>query len=59
MLNWAAMKGAELGRNYLRLDCEASREKLCRIYEKFGFEREGEILLGERKMIRFELNLCR
>ena len=59
MLNWAAMKGAELGRNYLRLDCEASREKLCRIYEKFGFEREGEILLGERKMVRFELNLCR
>ena len=57
MLNWAVMKGAELGRNYLRLDFEASRENLCRIYESFGFEREGEILLGERKMARFELKI--
>jgi ribosomal protein S18 acetylase RimI-like enzyme len=59
MLDWAVMRGVELGRNYLRLDCEASRENLCRIYESFGFEREGEILLGERKMARFELKICR
>lgn len=57
MLDWAAKRGLTLGRKFLRLDCEALRDNLRQIYEKFGFEREGFIELGERKMVRFELPL--
>jgi GNAT superfamily N-acetyltransferase len=37
MLDWAVNHAASLGRSYLRLDCEADRQALRAIYERFGF----------------------
>lgn len=59
MLEWAAKRAGELGRPYLRLDCEASRRQLCGIYEKFGFRRVGDIDLSGRIMARFQLKIGR
>lgn len=59
MLEWAANRAGELGRPYLRLDCEASRGQLRRIYEKFGFRRVGDIDLSGRIMARFQLEIGR
>jgi hypothetical protein len=50
-------KCGELGRSYLRLDCEASRDQLRRIYENFGFKRVNDIDLDGRIMARFQLEI--
>ena len=57
MLRWAVEKCGELGRPYLRLDCEASRDQLRRIYENFGFKRVDDIDLDGRIMARFQLEI--
>ena len=57
ILKWAVEKCGELGRPYLRLDCEASRDQLRRIYENFGFNRVDDIDLGGRIMARFQLEI--
>jgi len=50
-------KTGELNRSYLRLDCEASRGRLRRIYENFGFTRVDDIDLDGRIMARFQLEI--
>ena len=40
-LDWAAAKGAEAGRPFLRLDCMAENEALCRYYREAGFIERG------------------
>ena len=37
LLLWAIGRTLELGRRYLRLDCEASRSRLREFYERMGF----------------------
>lgn len=56
MLDWAREKAAGLGRGYLRLDCEASRDRLCDIYEGYGFLREGSIEVGAKEMARYQIS---
>lgn len=42
LLSWAVERTAWLGRPYLRLDREASREKLRAVYERFGFQHHSD-----------------
>lgn len=43
MLEWAAAQVLAEGRSYLRLDCLATNEKLCRYYEQAGFTRHSRL----------------
>ncbi len=56
MIEWAKAKAKSEGKKYLRLDC-AKREKLCRLYESYGFEfhsfKEREPYL----VVRYEFDL--
>src|ERR1022692_2953262 len=42
LLSWAVERTRDLGRSYLRLDCEASRLKLRAVYERFGFRHHSD-----------------
>jgi GNAT superfamily N-acetyltransferase len=42
LLSWAVERTRDLGRSYLRLDCEASRAKLRAVYERFGFRHHSD-----------------
>jgi GNAT superfamily N-acetyltransferase len=57
LLEWAAERAHELGRRYLRLDCEASRPRLRAIYERFGFRHHSDRQVGPHYVSRYELLL--
>jgi GNAT superfamily N-acetyltransferase len=38
LMKWAVSRARSLGKNYLRLDTDASRPKLRELYERFGFQ---------------------
>jgi GNAT superfamily N-acetyltransferase len=38
LMQWAVTQAQSMGKNYLRLDTDASRPKLRQLYERFGFE---------------------
>ena len=57
LFHWALWKTSELGRPYLRLDCEASRPKLRAIYERFGFKHHSDRQVGPYFVARYELEL--
>jgi RimJ/RimL family protein N-acetyltransferase len=42
------------GRRFLRLDCEASRPKLCAVYEKRGFVKHSERQVGPYVVARYQ-----
>ena len=54
LLNSAAERTRGLGRQYLRLDCEASRLKLRAVYEKFGFRHHSDRQVGPYFVARYE-----
>ncbi len=54
MLKWAVDRTKALGRQYLRLDCEASRTKLRRFYEQFGFQYHSDRHVGPYHIVRYE-----
>jgi GNAT superfamily N-acetyltransferase len=54
MLEWAANHAASLGRSYLRLDCEADRQALRAIYERFGFRFHSYRDVGPYHLSRYE-----
>jgi GNAT superfamily N-acetyltransferase len=54
LLDWAVEKTCGLGRPYLRLDCEASRQKLRSFYEKFGFRHHSDRQVGPYFVSRYE-----
>lgn len=43
MLQWAGARVVAAGRSYLRLDCVAHNEALCRYYEQAGFAPRGQV----------------
>jgi GNAT superfamily N-acetyltransferase len=57
MLTWAAERGRQLGRSYLRLDCEARRPRLRAVYEAFGFRHHSDRQVGPFFVSRYELPL--
>jgi ribosomal protein S18 acetylase RimI-like enzyme len=54
MLEWAVNHAASLGRSYLRLDCEAERQALRAIYERFGFHFHSYLEVGPYHLSRYE-----
>ncbi len=54
LLQWAVARTAALGRQYLRLDCEAARPKLREVYERFGFRYHSDRQVGPHYVARYE-----
>jgi GNAT superfamily N-acetyltransferase len=57
ILAWAVERTRELGRNFLRLDCVASRPRLRRIYESFGFVHHSDRQVGPYFVSRYEYDV--
>jgi GNAT superfamily N-acetyltransferase len=55
LLRWAVGHAAARGARYLRLDCEASRPNLRRVYERFGFSFHSMRTVGPCMVARYEL----
>jgi len=58
LLSWAIERGVALGRHYARLDCEASRQRLRAVYERFGFRHHSDRQVGPYFVSRYELRLA-
>lgn len=56
---WAAAHARAHGVPFLRLDCEASRMALRRVYERFGFVLHSERPIGQSLVARYQLELGR
>jgi GNAT superfamily N-acetyltransferase len=54
LLYWAVDRARTLGRNYLSLDCEASRLRLRSVYEQFGFRHHSDRQVGPYFVSRYE-----
>lgn len=59
LLRWAAERTHNLGRRYLRLDCEASRPRLRAVYERFGFRHHSDKQVGPYFVSRYEFSLIK
>jgi GNAT superfamily N-acetyltransferase len=57
LLSWAVERARTFGRDYLRLDCEASRPKLRAVYEKFGFIHHSDRQVGPYFVSRYEYKI--
>jgi GNAT superfamily N-acetyltransferase len=57
LLSWAVERTRSLRRDYLRLDCEASRPKLRAVYERFGFVHHSDRQVGPYYVSRYELRV--
>lgn len=58
LLSWAVARTASLGRQFLRLDCDASRYRLRSVYERFGFKHHSDRQVGPYFVARYELKLA-
>jgi GNAT superfamily N-acetyltransferase len=54
LLQWAVERTRELGRPFLRLDCEAARPKVRAVYERFGFRHHSDLQVGPYFVARYE-----
>ncbi len=57
LLQWSVERAQTLGKEYLRLDCEASRPKLRAVYERFGFRHHSDRQIGPYFVSRYEYKL--
>lgn len=57
LLQWAVKRTRSLGRQYLRLDCEASRPRLRAVYERFGFVHHSDRQAGPYFISRYEYDV--
>jgi GNAT superfamily N-acetyltransferase len=57
LLGWAVDYARSLGRQYLRLDCDAERARLRKVYERFGFRFHSFRQVGSYYVARYELDL--
>jgi len=58
LLSWAVERTRLLGRQYLRLDCEASRPQLRAVYERFGFQHHSDRQVGPYHVSRYEFAIA-
>ena len=54
MIDFARHATVTAGRRFLRLDCVASRTKLCTVYEKHGFVKHSERQVGPYFVARYQ-----
>jgi GNAT superfamily N-acetyltransferase len=57
LLQWAVDRARELGKRYLRLDCDADRTRLRAVYERFGFRLHSYRQVGAYYVSRYELQI--
>jgi orotate phosphoribosyltransferase/GNAT superfamily N-acetyltransferase len=57
LLRWAVERACTLGRRYLRLDCEASRVHLRKVYEQFGFRHHSDRHVGPYFVSRYQFEV--
>jgi GNAT superfamily N-acetyltransferase len=57
LLQWAADRARALGKEFLRLDCDADRTRLRELYERFGFRMHSYRQVGAYYVSRYELRL--
>ena len=57
LMEWAASRARAMRKRYLRLDCDASRGKLRRLYEGFGFRFHSFRQVGVYYVARYEYSL--
>jgi len=57
LLQWAVCRARAMGKHYLRLDCDASRPKLRRLYEEFGFQFHSFRQVGAYYVARYQYPL--
>jgi GNAT superfamily N-acetyltransferase len=57
LMRWAEERARGLGRDVLRLDCDADRTSLRAMYERFGFKYESHRQVGPYLVARYELAL--
>jgi ribosomal protein S18 acetylase RimI-like enzyme len=56
-VGWAIEQVRSRKRLFLRLDCEANRQKLCKIYEKMGFTQVKRRIIGLYDLALYEMQL--
>jgi len=54
ILAWCEKRALELGCGYVRLDCDASRPTLCKLYEGLGFLFHSHRRVGQYTVARYE-----
>jgi GNAT superfamily N-acetyltransferase len=54
ILGWCEKQALGLGCDFLRLDCDVRRPKLCRLYEGLGFRFHSERSVGQYTVARYE-----
>ena len=57
LLHWAVDHARSLGRQWLRLDCDAERSRLRALYERFGFQLNSYRQVGAYYVSRYELEV--
>ena len=57
LMQWALSRASAMGKHHLRLDCDASRPKLRRLYEGLGFEFHSFRQVGPYYVARYEYAL--
>jgi GNAT superfamily N-acetyltransferase len=57
LLGWAVGHARSLGKQYLRLDCDAERARLRDLYERFGFRFHSFRQVGSYYVARYELDI--
>ena len=57
LLQWAAGHARDLGKTWLRLDCDNERPKLKSLYERFGFRFHSYRQVGPYYVARYEYPL--
>ena len=57
LMKWAVRRARTMGKRYLRLDTDASRPKLRRLYEGFGFEFHSFRQVGAYYVARYQYPL--
>lgn len=57
LLQWSVDRARELGKRYLRLDCDADRTRLRELYEAFGFKLHSYRQVGAYYVARYELQI--
>jgi GNAT superfamily N-acetyltransferase len=57
ILDYARQQVLERGKKYLRLDTDATRPALCKLYEHYGFVQVGRCQFGGFEMALYELEV--
>jgi ribosomal protein S18 acetylase RimI-like enzyme len=47
LIAWAERAVRDAGRPFLRLDCMRDNARIRRYYEELGFERRGDVVVGD------------